>query len=76
MSHFIAGNIDHFFKSLKDISSQLKAEFEELMKKCSVESAKLCKLEKEVWTDLDELDDFCQNSINDVMEGFTETVTT
>ena len=44
----------------------MKSEFEELIKKCSDKITEMCKVEKETWLTLDQLEADCQKLITQV----------
>ena len=56
----------HTYQSLENIAETLKSEFEELIKKCSDKITEMCKVEKETWLKLDQLEADCQKLITQV----------
>ena len=53
----------HTYQSLENTAETLKSEFEELIKKCSDKITEMCKVEKETWLKLDQLEEHCQQLI-------------
>ena len=56
----------HTYQSLENTAETLKSEFEELIKKCSDKITEMCKVEKETWIKLDQLEEDCQKLITQV----------
>ena len=54
------------FQTLEQTADKLKTEFEELIKKCSDKITEMCKVEKETWLKLDQLEADCQDLIDQV----------
>lgn len=70
-----AENNDHFYKTMNDIRSQLEAEFAELTKSVTDKMTEMCKLEKETWQKLDNLEMECDELRRDIHDKAKEMVT-
>ena len=63
---FSAGNGQHTYQTLRQTASKLTAEFEVVIKRCSEKITEMCKVEKEAWLKLDQLEENCQELITQV----------
>ena len=60
------GGYRHFFKTLQDISEQLRQEFDKSLANCASKTTQLCKKEKETWQLIDELEVNCKQLVEEV----------
>ena len=60
------GKDQHTYQTLGQTTLSLKSEFEEVIKRCSDKITEMCKVEKETWIKLDQLEEDCQDLIDQV----------
>ena len=70
----LVAGAEHRFMSLEDISTWVKEEFGELLKKCSAEVTDLCRQEKQAWRKVDDLEEECQKLCQEVKNKTEEVV--
>ena len=61
-----AGKGQHRYRTLRETELRLKSEFEAVIKRCAAKITEMCKVEKETWIKLDQLEEDCQGLITQV----------
>ena len=69
----ISGEV-HNFSTLSDTATQLKAEFATLLRECGQKLTEMCKVEKQTWQELDEMNQSCDELTEEVNKKAEELV--
>ena len=70
----IAGRTSHSLHSLADMEDLVKSDFAKLQKRCSEKLTEVCRVEKQVWKTLDELEEDSDELMNQVTLNTKELV--